>query len=72
MRFGSFRYCMMISATALGAVSAYYFVKYAFLNVALNTVRNSSSVKGTRARGSFCTWLRLLRRIRSNADGSPT
>ena len=36
MRFASFRYCMIISATALGAVSAYYFFKYAFLNVALN------------------------------------
>jgi hypothetical protein len=36
MRFASFRYCMIISATALGAVAVYYFVKYAFLNVALN------------------------------------
>jgi len=36
MRFASFRYCMIISASALGAVAVYYFVKYAFLNVALN------------------------------------
>lgn len=36
MKFASFRYCMLISATALGGVAVYYFVKYAFLSVALN------------------------------------
>lgn len=36
MRVASFRYCMMVSATALGAVSVYFFLKYWELHIALN------------------------------------
>lgn len=35
MKFTSFRYCMMISASALGAVSVYYFFKFMILHIAL-------------------------------------
>lgn len=51
MRSASFRYCMLISAFSLGAVSVYFFIKYWELHIALN---NSGVV------GDLQHWIRAL------------